>query len=856
MARGTDASSRPRPAGRGLAAVTVVVTRSWRARWRTLAVVALMAGLTGGLVFTALAGARRSASSLDRFHDAAQTLDIFLSGDLTTPEPPELRELLDGPLVESYNDLAFLFVDIESVGFVFGPTSRRGLEVEQGVLVEGRRADPDQPDEVVLNAAASESLGLGVGDTLAGGSFSGAQAAGYLGGDEEPTELLGPALRLRVVGIVRNGFDLAFRPDNTLDSVITFTTPAFMETYGDQIGVGSASHFVRLADTPDAVDEFTDAIADIYGVEHLPSINVGQGEATLSESISVVTGALAVMALVILVAGMVWIAAAVVRHQRLAVAEAEVLGALGLTRNQKWTLLFGTVLPGLVAGLALAPVIAIALSPLLPVGVARRIEPDPGLHADLVALLVGSLALAIALTLIGVIAAVRLVDQARRVAADRRVPGMADRVARGLRPAPGTGVRFATHEPRRATPVRPALLGALVGVVGLVAVAVVWASLHRLTETPERWGTTWDLALGDAVDREAAVIDRRLEELLDNDDIEAAAVLLYDEQVTVNGVEAISMTLEPLKGAIGPTVVEGREPRAADEIALARDTINAVDVPLGTTVAVGSRSNVTEDYRVVGVIAFPTIGEPTAVATGAVLTSTGGDRLRLGDSSASDDVGVRYLVVRWAPGVDPSAALERLGDVVTFANPPTAPPEVNGLRDVNRIPLVTAAALVLLGVIATSHGLIVTVRSRRLDLGVLTALGFTSGQRRHVIVAQATTVALIALLIGIPLGAIVGRLFWLAIARSLGVATDASFPPLVIAASATLIVVVLNLIAVLPAANRGTSAGGRRPARRVGRPTIRRPINPCGRCVSGRTGSYWGATTNDCAREPHGDAGP
>ena len=160
------------------------------------------------------------------------------------------------------------------------------------------------------------------------------------------------------------------------------------------------------------------------------------------------------------------------------------------------------------------------------------------------------------------------------------MPRLVDRAARALRPAPGTGVRFALSAPSRASaPVRPALAGALVGVVGLVAVAVVGASLQRLVDAPARWGTTWDVAVhagafvpegSDPTDGSAQP-DR--EAILADADIEAASIVLYDEQLTINGVEAISMTIDPVKGRIGPTVIEGRAPSADDEIALARDTI-------------------------------------------------------------------------------------------------------------------------------------------------------------------------------------------------------------------------------------------------------------------------------------------
>jgi hypothetical protein len=792
--------------------IRVFLAHSWRARRRALIVLALMVGLSGGAAFAAAAGARRSSTALDRFRDAAQTLDVFVAGDLSTSEPQAMRELLDGPLVESTNDLVFLMVNDEASGLVFAPTSRRGLQVERGVLLEGRRANPDEPGEVTLSERAANDFGIRVGGSLKLESLSKAQAQAFFEDFVPPKTLDGPKVNLRVVGIVRTGFDL-----NTQDDVgaLTLTTPAFWEKYGDEIGVGSQSHMVRLEDTPSAIERFTDALERAYGDEHLPSVNVGQGEETVGDSISVATVALWAVAFVVAFAGIVWTGLAMGRHQRLVAPESETLRALGATQHERRVIVAASVLPGLVGGLALAPLVAVLLSPRFPVGAARRVDPSSGFHVDLVALFAGIVALAAVLAIIAIVSAVRLVARGQReVGVDAGVPTVVERTARWLRPAPAAGVRFALHAPARtAAPYRPALLGALVGVIGLVGVAVVGGNLQRLVDTPSRWGVPWDVAVrtGAFLDNPEEFIPEEgqrplqpdRDELLENDDIEAAGALVHDDQITVNGVEAISMTFATVKGVMTPTVVAGREPRAGDEIALARDTLTDVDVDLGSTVTVRSRSNKSAKYRIVGVIAFPSIGEPSPVATGASFTAEGGDRLRLGFND-SDDTGASYVVIRWAPGIDHADALAELhvpeevaGDATVFGV--TAPPEVNGLSDVRRFPLFVAIALVLLGVIATSHALIVTVRRRRLEFGVLSALGFTPGQRRVVIAAQATTIAIIALVVGVPLGVIAGRVVWSAIASSMGVATDAMFPFLVLAIGALGFAVVLNLIAVFPA---------------------------------------------------------
>jgi hypothetical protein len=777
---------------------------NWRTRWRSLLVLAIMIGLTGAASFAAIAGARRSDSALDRFHDAGQTLDVFVSADVTGPEPPKFLDLLDGQLVESTNDLVFLFVDVDKIGVVFAPTSRRGANVERGVLLEGRRADPDEPDELTLSETAAAKLGLHVGDLFEFGSLSPQQADDFFSSGQVPTSLDGPQLRLRVVGITRNGFDLNSFGEGT---ALTVTTPAFWEKYGPDIGIGSRSHMVRLADEPGALDQFTAAVAAAYGDEHLPSIIVGQGEGSIADSISVVTAALLAMALVIVAAGLLWIGSAAARHQRAAAPDIDVLRALGTTAGERRLVAFGCVVPSLLAGVVLAPLGAIALSPLFPVGTARRVDPDPGLHADGVTLLIGTVILVAVLGLIAAVAAARLVSAGRRLEPGMlRVPRLVDRAARSLRPAPGTGVRFALSAPSRSSaPVRPALVGAIVGVVGLVAVAVIGASLHRLVDVPARWGTTWDVAIDAGVFGADPSPDAKpdREALLADPDIEAAAIVLYDEQITINGVEAISMTMDSVKGGLAPTVIEGRAPRAEDEIAVGRDTLHEVGVKLGTVVTVTSRSQVSEEFRIVGVIAFPSIGDPAAVAIGASLTAQGGDRLLLG--TGGDDVGTPYVVLRWAAGVDTDEALSRRGlgtdEGLTGARVigPTAPPEIKGLTDVQQFPLLAGAALAVLGMIATSHALIVTVRRRRVELGVLSALGFAPAQRRAVILGQATTITLIALAIGLPLGALVGRVVWSAMASSMGVAADASFPLALLALGAIGFVIVLNTIASFPA---------------------------------------------------------
>jgi len=80
---------------------------------------------------------------------------------------------------------------------------------------------------------------------------------------------------------------------------------------------------------------------------------------------------------------------------------------------------------------------------------------------------------------------------------------------------------------------------------------------------------------------------------------------------------------------------------------------------------------------------------------------------------------------------------------------------------------------------AFAHGLLVTGTAR--DMAVLRTVGLTGRQARAAGATVAVVVAGVGLVVGIPLGAAVGRFVWWAVAQSHGVATDASIPVAAIA---------------------------------------------------------------------------
>jgi len=486
-----------------------------------------------------------------------------------------------------------------------------------------------------------------------------------------------------------------------------------------------------------------------------------------------------------------WISTALTREQRRAAQDVVVMRDLGMTNREARLLLAGSFVPALLGGTVIAVAIAVVVSRWLPVGLARRVDPDLGFHFDAAVLLGGGAIFLALLAAITWIAASRAVASSRRIRRAPRTSLRLDRAVAWLAPAPGAGVRFAFTGPRDGSGRgRPALVGAVVAVIGLVALSIVASSTDRLLASPARWGVNWDLAVA------AEALDAK--DALRNPEISAAAIGNFDDRVEVEGHGALSLVLTPVKGTVHPTIISGREAVADNEVAIGRDTAAATGAAIGDTVDVRSATE-RATFRVVGIAVFPSVlGDVLPLADGAQFSPEGGARLRIGDP-ARNDAGSRVLLIRWKPGVNQRAATAKLVPPKTLSAVSAAPSEVARLDDVRGFPAAIAVTLVLLGVIAVSYTLAATVARRRRELGVLSVLGLRPRQRRTVISTQATALAIAALVVGIPIGLIVGQVVWSSISRSIGVATDPSVPFVQITIGAALLVVGFNAIAAVPA---------------------------------------------------------
>jgi hypothetical protein len=257
--------------------------------------------------------------------------------------------------------------------------------------------------------------------------------------------------------------------------------------------------------------------------------------------------------------------------------------------------------------------------------------------------------------------------------------------------------------------------------------------------------------------------------------------------------------MDDRKGAVPPTVLDGRAPTGRDEILLGTKTAAALHVRLGDAVSAGTGRRA-ERLRVVGLGVVPA-SKWSKLGEGAALRFATLHRLQ-----PSVEANAAELVL--APGRGRAATIARLHVLGDGPSSAITPPDVAEFGGVHRLPLLIAVTFGLAAAAALAHALLTSVRRRRRDLAVLKTLGFTRGQVIETIAWQATTVASVGLLAGLPLGVAVGRFAWHLFATDLGVVPEA-----VTALGATALIVpaaalVANLVAAVPA----TAAARTQPA--------------------------------------------
>ncbi|MDQ6909248.1 MAG: ABC transporter permease [Actinomycetota bacterium] len=773
-----------------------------RARWRSLVALGVLAGVVVGLSAAAVAGARRTDTSFERLRARTNAADAIVfpgqvgvyNQDWTAlTARPEIAELARWKI--SFGRVA----GAEDEAVFFAPADTTWLnKVDRPVVVEGRMFDPTAPDEVVVGEAATRAgmlPGVRVGSVIRYKPF----AAGQDDTSGEPPR--GPDVELRVVGVVRQIDEFLFVPG------MVMLSPAFVERYApDTIMVENA--MVRLkrgaADMPRLRRSVNDLVAPGTPIDDLHVI-----QRRVDTTLEVERTALLLLAGAIAVAGLVLVIQALGRSVSIPDDEVLVLQAMGFDRS---SIALSVVLVHLIVATVAAVValsLAVAASRWFPIGLASKIDPDRRFHADWV-VLVPAVVISLAFVLGWAAAAGWRLSGSPVSEAPWRQSAIATKVSRMAPLTVGLGVTmaFRRSSERSGDLVRPAIVGAVVGVLGVVAIMTIDRGLNDALANPARAGVTWDASvLPLPADRtETGVAAARLDSI-------AAVPVVADTAVVrrlvseVNGTGVPVFSVQSTKGTIVLSSASGRAPAKDDEAAIGPRTARQLGVRIGDTVSVGPRRR---PVRIVGEALFPAEVH-AGFDEGLWLTPRGFDASQP-PVDVNEPRGPSTVAVRFRAGTGLQAAIaevaRRQAGAIAGIVPADVPPELSNLRDVRMLPRILAAFLALLAAAAIAYVLAASVRRRRRDLATMRAMGMTPGGARAVLNMQGTAIAFVGLLLGIPFGMAIGRIGWRLVTARVPLQFVA---PLALASMMVLVpaaLVLVNLLAVWP----GRRAARLRPA--------------------------------------------
>jgi hypothetical protein len=759
-----------------------------RRRRARIALLIVLVGAIGAVTMATAAGARRASTALERFQASSLGADIELSVG-GSPATASVVEQVPGVEAAGYLTVVALILpqlpQFQSLGV---PTDTQfGTVIDRGRIVDGRAPDPNAVDEVALGEGIAAQLGLSAGDTLQAVSYTPEQVE-RVNNAVDPGPPAGPAPVLRVTAIVRRPLDLG--EEQSAGSLLIFT-PAFARQYAGKIGEFGTRVRIRTvggqADVPDVLQGARERL----GEQFLDAQALDLKQQGASKTIDVLAAALWIAAAAAAVAGIVAIGIVLSRETALAVLDRVCLGELGCTRREQLLVTLPATVVVALVGAAVATLGAILLSPLFPVGAARRADPDIGVHVDWVVVAIGVAALTAVVLTVAFLAAARALDPPPAShSTRRRLTDGATRV--GGSPAVASGVRMAVDPDRgrSAIPVRAGFLGAIAGIVGVSAVLVFAASLDQFASVPARHGAQWDVSVPESPNAGTCYGDTHG---LETDAAFAALAEICTEAIQIDGTPVNALAFRQLRGEIEPVLLRGRAPEQPDEVALGARTLQSLNKDIGDTVEARLLKK-QRRYTIVGEAVMPTLGAAQPLGEGAIFTGAG--------HQALFDRGIyfRYFVGRLADGADRDALAAHVEAAPEFdpLASPAIPVEVGRLQRIGWLPWALALLFAALGSIAVAHALLTNVRRRRKELALLKALGFRPRDVRVSVASTATTLAAVGLVVGAPVGALIGVLIWRRVTNDLGVATTSAIPVLALAGMVVAALVVVNAIAFVP----------------------------------------------------------
>lgn len=827
-----------------------LIRRTARQRGAALLALAVIVALGATATFVAAGAADRTGGAYARYLDRADVSDVVINPSLSTTEID--RVIRDLPGVRAVTtDTLFLgtmnddghprprseFDEGTDALQVRGSADGRYLAMDRPALAEGRL--PSGSREALVGVGTAEAYGIAVGDVVPVGFWSpsdemlaapdqvitpiGVERLRVVGVATLPDEVLPDELYPRERMIV--SADVAARYDCVVDlppvdapfeeALLQLVPPGCGTSYryfaldldGGAAAVSRALD-AFLAQTGTLNEGIPPSISSQGAGYYLIATTMADEQERVARSIQPAVTALGVLSAAVGAVTLAVLALAVARELRQTDDVRATWWRLGLSRRDHVVAAGVPMLVAVAVGLLAAVCASWWLSPIAPVGSVRSVEPAPAREVSSWVAAVGAGSAALAVGIVMVLCSRAAGRVARAPVADRRV-ATGQRAAHrfvpsAARPDVAEGVRAALG----GSPGAGLVVASSAVAVGVFLAALVFgASLSRLLSTPASYGWPWDVAAmtGSGYgDLDLAAVEETLDGRADVANWTALG-LLSDVTIDHHPVQAV-LGWEEREG-VDFTVVEGRLPRAGDEVALGARTAAVRGVGVGDEVVLDGPTLGPRRVTVTGIAVIPPLGQFQAdragPGNGMVLP-----REALGSDEEARDL-LTFVGVDLAARADAAAVYADMADDMrrwdTFgAIPfdyaePVRPAEVVNVRSMRSVPLLVGALLAASAAVGLTVAVMTSVRSRRRDLAVLQALGFTGRQVRRAVRAQVVTTMLAALVVGVPLGVAAGRVVWRAFASQLGVATAPAMPGGAIAATIVGALVLAVVVAALPA---------------------------------------------------------
>lgn len=765
-----------------------------RVRRLATAALSLTVAAVVGVVLAFAAGAERTSTVADRYTSArGDTFDGRIYQEDGRPRTAQVAAL---PGAESVDSMTFVF------GAMFRPGSSETLEgiefsgsygATGAQLVSGRDANPQVAGEFVATRTFIDANHAAIGDTFVLKTLSQEQAD--TNGFNLEGDPAGPTVEAVLVGVIDG--------PSSLDDPTP--TAIFSSALLDDPRVGINVTIISVGFGPGMdLDAFR---AQLDTLPDSRSLSLEKG-VLVSAAVRKAAGAQALglwaLTAVAAIAAIVVLAQLITRQVRLSDAERTRLSSIGYVDRQIiWESMGRAAIPVL-TGTLLGVAAAATASGVFPTGFARRIEPHPGSRLDLGVLLPGALAVVIALAVC--ILATLLISRltsSRNTKLTMPIEAIATRAGSATA---STGLRFAfgRREHDRGS-MRTVVIGLSLILICLIAALTFATSLVRLVDQPARYGVNYDFMIGNSgADSLADNLRSSLES-----DADVDAVLLYSEGQARFGSATLRLVgMQPVKGEVAPAVLAGRLPVSGNEIALGRLAATALHVKVGGDLSLDG-DNGTQEFHVTGLAVVPSLGLNEGIGQDGLLTAPGLARL-----NPTAPVMAAAVSIRDGAPVDVVQRLARLAGAsesdIASGNEPagSVPSAIVNVARVRAIPFVLAALLAALALLTVGHTMLTSVQSRRRDVAILRSIGADRRWIARAVHWQATAFTVLPVLIGVPLGLILGRIVFRSFADSIGTVNDASIPVLLTLAVVAGLVVIANLIASVPAhrADRMTPA--------------------------------------------------